>query len=122
MRREGELSAAAIDQGWPHQVVLPARVCERDGYNEIHEFCRDLTLCSRGYALYHYGQWFHVYCFKEAADAQSSGGDLGARGASRSSAVAAPTGRGGKKVSAELNRARPQGRHAPASRLGAVKA
>ena len=43
---------------------------EPDGYNEIHKFCRDLTLCSRGHALYHDGQWFHVYCFKEAADAQ----------------------------------------------------
>src|SRR5271154_6598776 len=70
MRREGELSAAAIDHGWPHQVVLPARLCERDGYNDIHEFCRDLTLCSRGHALFHEGQWFHVYCFKEPVDAQ----------------------------------------------------
>ena len=70
MRRKGELSAAGIDRGWPQQVVLPARLCERDGYNEIHEFCRDLTLCSRGHALYHDGQWFHVYCFKEQSDAQ----------------------------------------------------
>jgi hypothetical protein len=70
MRRRGELPAAAIDRGWPHQVVLPARMCERGGYNEIHEFCRDLTLCSRGHALYHDGEWFHVYCFKEPADAQ----------------------------------------------------
>jgi hypothetical protein len=45
-------------------------MCERDGYNEIHEFCRDLTLCSRGHALYHDSQRFHVYCFKERADAQ----------------------------------------------------
>ena len=37
MRRKGELSSAAIDHGWPHQVVLPARLCERDGYNEIHD-------------------------------------------------------------------------------------
>ena len=70
MRRKGEVSAAAIDHGWPHQVVLPARMCERGGYNEIHEFCRDLTLGSRGHALYHDGQWFHAYCFKEVADAQ----------------------------------------------------
>jgi hypothetical protein len=70
MRRKGELSAAGIDQGWPHQVVLPAPLCERHGYNEIHEFCRDLTLCSRGHALFHDGQWIHVYCFKEAVDAQ----------------------------------------------------
>jgi hypothetical protein len=67
---KGEPSAAAIDRGWPHQVVLPARLSERDGYNEIHDFCRDLTLCTRGHALYHDGRWFHVYCFKELADAQ----------------------------------------------------
>jgi hypothetical protein len=41
MRCKGELSAAAIDRGWPHPVMLPARLCERGGYNEIHEFCRD---------------------------------------------------------------------------------
>jgi hypothetical protein len=58
MRRRGELFSAAIDQGWPHQVVLSARRCEGGGYNEIHEFCRDLTLCSRGHALYHDSEWF----------------------------------------------------------------
>ena len=26
MRRKGELSPAGIDRGWPHQVVLPARL------------------------------------------------------------------------------------------------
>jgi len=46
----------------------PARLCQGGGYNEIHEFCRDLTLCSRGHALYHDGQWFHVYW--EPANAQ----------------------------------------------------
>jgi hypothetical protein len=38
MRRKGELSPAGIDRGWPHQVALPGRLCERGGYNEIHEF------------------------------------------------------------------------------------
>jgi hypothetical protein len=70
MRRKGELSAAAIDRGWPYQVVLPARFCEHGGYNEIHEFCRDLTLCSRGHALFRDGLCFHVYCFSEPADAE----------------------------------------------------
>jgi hypothetical protein len=70
MRRKGELSAAATDAGWPHQVVLPARLREDGGYKEIHDFCRDLTLCSRGHSLHHDGQWFQVYCFKEAADAR----------------------------------------------------
>ena len=46
MGRKGELSPAAIDRRWPHQVVLPARFCERGGYKEIHEFCEGMTLCS----------------------------------------------------------------------------
>src|SRR5580658_6547217 len=70
-RRKGELSAACIDRGWPYQVVLPARFSERgSGYKQIHEFCASLTLCSRGHSLYHDGQWFHVYCFREHADGQ----------------------------------------------------
>ena len=48
MRRKGELSPAGIDRGWPHQVALPARFCERGGYQEIHEFCKELTLCTPG--------------------------------------------------------------------------
>ena len=70
MRRKGELSAAAIDRGWPHQVAVPARCCEGGGYKEIHEFCADLTLCSRGHAVYHDGEWFHVYCFSDPAHAE----------------------------------------------------
>jgi len=69
MRRKGELSPAAIDRGWPHQVILPARLCERGGYQVIHEFCRDLTLCNRGNAVYD-REWFHLYCFSEASDAE----------------------------------------------------
>jgi hypothetical protein len=53
MRRKGGLTPAAIDRGWPHQIVLPARLCERGGNEEIHEFCRELTLCSRGHAVFH---------------------------------------------------------------------
>jgi len=70
MRRKGELSAAGIDRGWPYQVALPTRFCEGGGYKEIHEFCGDLTLCSRGHAVYHDGQWFHVYCFSDLAHAE----------------------------------------------------
>ena len=52
MGRKGELSAVAIDRGWPHQVVVPARLCERDGYNEIHDVLSRLdTLLSRPCAL-----------------------------------------------------------------------
>jgi hypothetical protein len=68
MRRKGELSPESIDRGWPHQVVLPARFCEGGGYKEIHDFCKDLALCSRGHAVYD-GEWFHVYCFEKLEDA-----------------------------------------------------
>jgi hypothetical protein len=69
MRRKGELSPAAIDRGWPHQVVLPARLSERGGYNEIHEFCQGMTLCNRGHAVFD-GEWFHVYCFEKPENAE----------------------------------------------------
>lgn len=69
MRRKGELSPAAIDSGWPHQIALPARFCERGGYKEIHDFCNDLTLCTRGHAVYD-GEWFNVYCFAKPEDAE----------------------------------------------------
>lgn len=70
MRRKGELSPAAIDRGWPHQIALPARFCERGGYKEIHEFCEGLSICPRGHSVVHDGEWFNVYCFSDVADAE----------------------------------------------------
>jgi hypothetical protein len=61
--RKGELSPAAIDRNWQHQVVLPARACEG-------EFCKDLSLCNRGHAVRHDNEWYHVYCFSEPDDAE----------------------------------------------------
>ena len=54
MRRKGELSPAGIDRGWPHQSRTAGAVqCTRHGYQEIHDFCKDLTLCNRGHAVCH---------------------------------------------------------------------
>jgi hypothetical protein len=70
MRRKGELSSAGVDHGWPHQVALPARFSVRgNGYQEIHDFCKDLTLCTRGHAVFHDREWFNVYCFEKPEDA-----------------------------------------------------
>jgi hypothetical protein len=69
MRRKGELSPAGIDRGWPFQVALPARFCEGGHYHEIDAFCKALTLCDRGHTVFHDGEWFHVYCFEKAEDA-----------------------------------------------------
>jgi len=35
-RRKGELSAAGIDRGWPHQVALPADQVTGANYNIVH--------------------------------------------------------------------------------------
>jgi hypothetical protein len=63
--RKGELSPAGIDRGWPYQVALPAAASLNDGYKAMHKFCEDLSLCSRGHAIFHGGEWFNVYCFAE---------------------------------------------------------
>jgi hypothetical protein len=68
--RKGELSPAGVDRGWPHQVALPASACENGGYKTIHDFCKDLSLCPRGHCVRHDGQWFNIYCFAAAADAE----------------------------------------------------
>ncbi|HEY1745724.1 MAG TPA: hypothetical protein VGG11_03015 [Xanthobacteraceae bacterium] len=69
MPHKGELSPAAIDRKWPHQVALPASASQGGGYRTIHEFCKGLTLCQRGHSVFHDGQWFNVYCFAAADDA-----------------------------------------------------
>jgi hypothetical protein len=70
MRRKGELSPARIDREWPHQVALPANTSEQDGYKTIHEFCKDLSICSRGHSVFHEDQWFNFYCFADPGDAE----------------------------------------------------
>ena len=67
--RKGELSPAAIDRNWPHQVALPASASFNGGYKAIHDFCKDLSLCSRGHSVFHNGESFNVYCFSDGADA-----------------------------------------------------
>jgi hypothetical protein len=69
--RKGELSPAKIDRGWPYQVALPASASFNSGYAAIHEFCKNLSLCSRGHAVFHDGQWFNVYCFSDRIDAEN---------------------------------------------------
>jgi hypothetical protein len=68
--RKGELSPAMIDSGWHYQVALPASVSQGSGYHIVHEFCRDLSLCSRGHTVVHDGEWFNVYCFAKKTDAE----------------------------------------------------
>jgi hypothetical protein len=75
IRRKGELWAD-IDRKWPHQVVLPACACEGGGYNEIHEFHYELSLCSRGHAVHYEGEWHHAYRFSESANAEKNSNNV----------------------------------------------
>jgi hypothetical protein len=68
--RKGELSPAMVDRGWPHQVALLASACEGGGYKAIQDFSNGLSICPRGHAVFHDGQWFNVYCFADPADAE----------------------------------------------------
>jgi len=53
--RKGELSKAAIDRNWPHQVALPEYRCSGHNYVTIHLFCEGLSLCPRGHFFYRDG-------------------------------------------------------------------
>jgi hypothetical protein len=69
MRRKGELSPTAIDRSWPHQVAIPASAAANGGYKAMQEFCATLSLCPRGHAVFHEGEWFDIYCFADPDDA-----------------------------------------------------
>jgi hypothetical protein len=103
MQRKGELSSAA-DRAWPHQVVLPARLCERDGYSEIHEFCRDLTLCSEVIRSITTANGFTFTASRKQWTRRHSWRDSAAKSLVRSSVAAAPVGQNGKKFSAGQHR------------------
>ena len=68
MSRKGELSRVEIDRNWPYQVATEATV--GTGYNIVHGFCKDLSLCPRRYSFQRDGAWMNVFCFaeKEHAD------------------------------------------------------
>lgn len=68
--RKGELSKAAVDQGWPHQVALEARFCTGDRYFTLHNFGKDLSLCQRGHFFYREGIGFNVFCFAKKEHAE----------------------------------------------------
>lgn len=67
--RKGELSKAAIDREWPYQVALPAEQVRGSEYVTKHEFCRDLSLCTRGHTFQRDGRYYVVFCFAEKAHA-----------------------------------------------------
>lgn len=72
-RRKGEFNRFKIDSGWPHQVALPASASAGKGYNVIHGFCErlKLSLAPRGHTFRRDDRDWIVYCFADAADAET---------------------------------------------------
>lgn len=70
--RKGELSPTMIDRGWPHQVALPASALLKGGYQVIHDFCRELSLCARGHSVCHEGMVQCVLLFRSWLAARNS--------------------------------------------------
>jgi hypothetical protein len=70
VRRKGELTAAAMDRGWPHQVALTADDCRGSHGRFIDAFCLDLSVCERHHSVFHDDKWWIVYCFVDAEHAE----------------------------------------------------
>lgn len=71
MTRKGELSSAAIDRQWPHQVALPAEACTGSEFIRIREFCQTLTLAPLGHTYVADSQYYSVFCFGERDHAEA---------------------------------------------------
>jgi hypothetical protein len=67
-RRKGELSPAAVDIGWPHQVAIPEDRCTGKHFDLHRAFCKGLSLCDRGHGVRHEDVSYRVFCFKEPED------------------------------------------------------
>jgi hypothetical protein len=50
---KGELTAAALDRGWPHQVAVLATACSGWLGRFMDAFCLDLSVCERHYSVFH---------------------------------------------------------------------
>jgi hypothetical protein len=63
-----------VEPGWDRsRLAAPsgtARKLMRRRYKAIHDFCKDLSLRTRGHSVMYEGERFHVYCFAEAGDAE----------------------------------------------------
>lgn len=71
MRGRSDLTGAKIDQGWPHQVALPASFTVPN-FRAIGQFCakENLSLSRLGHSFYRDGQHHNVYCFADPEHAE----------------------------------------------------
>jgi hypothetical protein len=70
IHRRGELTKAAIDRGWPHQIALPSARCSGANYVTMRLFCEGLSLCDCGHSYYRDGTDMTVFCFAQREHAE----------------------------------------------------
>jgi hypothetical protein len=68
-RRKGEITAAEIDRGWPHQVAIGADVV-RSISTEIDVAKVELGAAPRGHSVFHGDTWYTVVCFADPVNAE----------------------------------------------------
>jgi hypothetical protein len=68
-RRKGELTAAGIDRGWPHQIALAAHLGTGKQRLAHDEFCVGLSRCVRGHSVRYDDVGYVVHCFAIRDDA-----------------------------------------------------
>lgn len=70
MRRKGEISPAALDRGWPHQVAIDELYVVAN-FDAVQTEAERLDVAPRGHSVGHAGIWYTVYCFAEAEAAEA---------------------------------------------------
>jgi hypothetical protein len=93
---KGELSPAMMDFRWSYQVALPESETLGARYHNVHNFCRDLSLCPRKHSGSHGGQWWNVFCFAKEDDAKNSRTNSAVKNSIRRKAGRAGTRRAGR--------------------------
>jgi hypothetical protein len=81
-KRKGELSNAAVDRRWPHQVALLDDLCVMNNFEIIRRFCEKRSISPRSPAVT--AVWpnrkcetFRLHCFAERADAEAFMAEFG---------------------------------------------
>lgn len=69
MHRRGELSAAAIDRGWPYQVALEQHFTAKN-HDAIEQARHQLGACPRGHFVRRNDLGYVVYCFADPINAE----------------------------------------------------
>jgi hypothetical protein len=69
VHRKGEMSKAAIDAGWPHQVALPSSQVVRE-FSEVMAACEELKACVRFHWFRRDDVDYVVKCFSDKRHAE----------------------------------------------------